>query len=455
MILLSLLVGCKQPPDTLTPPVDTAALAETGDTATEPDLPPNLLVFLIDDVGPERFSMYAMDSVSIATTPVIDAIADRGVVFDRAYSTPLCSSTRAALLTSRLAFRTGIGTAIWPDEDSELPEEERTIAEALQQSERPWTTGAFGKWHLSGLVVPGAATHPNRQGFDHYDGILQNINSYGLWPRTTNGNTSTSTAYHTRELTRASIAWLNTTPEPWFAYVPLSAAHAPWHAPPDNYVYTPVSDDDDWSVQLNAMIETVDISIGLTLASLPADVRQRTIVVIVGDNGTPYQVAEFPADADHAKGSMYEGGVRAPLIIAGPGIQPGRTDALASLMDIWPTLFELAGEPMPTDRELDGISLVPVLSDPTATVRDTLYIDASLNVPQPTDDLRGQTVISATHKLIIEREQVSFHRILPGLHEGPDLLPGPLQPADQTAYDQLYAEYLRMEALSQAEWASP
>ncbi|MCB9679665.1 MAG: sulfatase-like hydrolase/transferase [Alphaproteobacteria bacterium] len=451
---LALLLGCPREEPTPTPvdTDDTASPVPTADTGAPPPLA-NLLVFLIDDVGPERFAMYDLGSQAIARTPVIDAIAEQGVVFDRAYATPLCSSTRALLLTSRHAYRNGVGTAIFPNEAWELDDTQLTMADALKASSRQsWTTAAFGKWHLTSPEMPGWQSHPNRLGFDHYDGIIQNISSYQVWPRTIDGASTVSNTYHTRRVTLDSVQWLQTAPEPWFAYVPFTAAHAPWHAPPDDYVYDPVADDAPWTEKLDTMIETVDISIGLTLAGLPDGVLERTYVVVVGDNGTPEQVALPPADPDAAKGSLSEGGVRVPMVVAGPGIAPGRTEALASVMDIWPTLAELVGEPLPAEP-LDGRSLVPVLADPTTTVRDTLYIDVAANVPVPQPENRGQIVVGETHKLIVDRGVVSFHRLDQGFLEGPDLLPGPLDAADQPVYDALFAEYERIEALTQAEWA--
>ncbi|MCB9675491.1 MAG: sulfatase-like hydrolase/transferase [Alphaproteobacteria bacterium] len=451
MLLLALL-GCPRPDPTPVPDTDTDAVLPTGETAV-PE-PPNLLLFLIDDVGPERFAMYDLGSEAIADTPVIDALAAEGVVFERAYATPLCSSTRAALLTSRLAFRTGVGTAIQPEAAEELPEDELTMAEALKASPRGWSTAAFGKWHLSGRGMQGWESHPNRQGFDHYDGTAQNLTGYGLWIRTTDGASDWSPTYHTRTMTDELVAWLADAPEPWFAYVPFACAHAPWHNPPADMLYTPVVPPADDSRRLDAMIETIDLSIGTVLASLSPEARAKTYIVVAGDNGTPHEVVRPPGDPSAAKGSIGEGGIRVPLLVAGPGIEPGRTEALASVMDIWPTLFDLAHEPMPGDRAIDGLSLAPVLADPSGAVRELLYIDTALNVPVPTYEERQQTVISATHKLVVDRgAPPTLHSLTQGFLEGPDLLAGPLDPADQAAWDALFAEYQRMEALTQAEWA--
>jgi arylsulfatase A-like enzyme len=254
-------------------------------------------------------------------------------------------------------------------------------------------------------------------------------------------------------MTGAAIAWLDETPEPWFAYVPYACAHAPWHAPPADLVYEPVPGNSPATTKLNAMIESIDVSIGRVLASLPDDVLDRTIVVVAGDNGTPGQVAELPALPSSGKGTMTEGGIRVPLIIAAPGVAPGRSASLASVMDLWPTLFELAGESMPLDRELDGVSLAPVLRGEADSVRELLYIDFASNVPLPAAENRMQAVISQTHKLRVERAApATLHAVTSGLLEGPDLMSAPLSPADQAARDQLLAEYQRMEQLTQQTW---
>ncbi len=441
------LLGCPQPTPSVapaSPPPTPQETAHTGDLAPPPR--PNILLFLLDDVGPERLSLYDVGATHTAHTPVIDELAERGVVFDRAYSTPLCSSTRAALLTGRLPFRNGVGTAIFPTDAWELDESETTLAEAFR--DEGYATAAFGKWHLNSFVTDDWETHPNRHGFDHFDGTIANLDSYSLWLRTRNGNTSISTVYHTQQMALRSEAWLDDAPEPWFAYIPLSAAHAPWHAPPEDLVYTPVADDAEWGPKLDAMIETIDITIGYTLLSLPQEVRDRTIVVIMGDNGTPDQVASPPADPTKAKGTLYEGGIRVPLIVLGPGIQPGRTEALASVVDIWPTLFDLSATP-PPDVVVDGVSLVPILDDPSDTVRDSVYMEAFVNTIEPTTEERGQLVLNDTHKLMIDRgERLSLHRFADGaLNEGPDLLGAPLSADDQVAYEELWAEYLRQETV--------
>ncbi|MEZ4321012.1 MAG: sulfatase-like hydrolase/transferase [Myxococcota bacterium] len=451
MIALAALVACSGPhegaPDTDVPTADTGPAPWTG--------PPNLLVFLVDDMGPERFDLYDL-AAPAARTPVIDAVAEAGVVFDRAYATPLCSSTRAALLTGRLAFRNGIGAAIPQFSGIELPASELTIPEALAASDTPWSTAAFGKWHLAAQNAPDVATHPNRQGFAHFEGVISNPASYHAWNDVIDGVTVGTGVYHTQRMTIAAVQWLDTAPEPWFVYVPLLAAHAPWHAPPDFWTYEPVDSQATDSRKADAMLESADRSIGLTLGSLPPEVLEHTIVVILGDNGTAREVADPPNTYEAAKGSFDEGGIRVPMIIAGAGISPGRTEALASVHDVWPTLFELAGEPMPTDRVFDGTSLVPVLADPTARVRDLLYLDAHDGLPPAAVEQRGQVVISATHKLRIERGQLSLREVGAGngFLDGPDLLPGPLSPADQAAYDVLFAEYQRMERATQEAWAA-
>lgn len=422
----------------------------TADTAPPPVDTTNVLLVLIDDLTSDRIARFGIDGAHSPQTPVMDSLADEGRLFSRAYVAPLCSPMRASLLTGRLPSRTGVGIAIFDGDHYRLADEERTLAEALKQADPAWSTGAFGKWHLASLDDPGWPSLPNEQGFDEYDGTMKNVGFYSFWRRTHNGVNSVSNNYVTRAITDRATAWIQRTPEPWFAYVAYQAAHEPLHVPPDGWRRSDPDPDSDTEL-LDAMVESIDIGIGQILDGMDPAVRARTWVIVLADNGTTARAAVPPNAPDTAKGTLFEGGIRVPLIIAGPGIQPGDTAGLASMVDLFPTILELTGTPLPTDRPLDGESLVPLLHDPAAQVRTHVYQEIftpNRGMEGPTR--HGDTAINATHKVLQDPELgESVYRIVGNrLQEELLVTPDPAElPSIQALRDVLADRQATREAL--------
>jgi arylsulfatase A-like enzyme len=163
-------------------------------------------------------------------------------------------------------------------------------------------------------------------------------------------------------------------PEPWFLYVGFSAAHTPLHAPPQNlHTYTLSGDPEDSRFEhYCAMVQAMDTELGRLLAAIPPDVRSRTTVVFIGDNGSPNQVVTPPSIPTQSKGSLYEGGVRVPLVIAGrDAVAKGaRCSALVQSVDLFPTVVELMEADLEQgvgdNRPIDGRSITRYLSQPLA-----------------------------------------------------------------------------------------
>lgn len=322
--------------------------------------PVNVLLILTDDTGLDMFGCYGVDTAP--PTPNIDALASGGCRFDAAFSNPLCSPTRAQILTGRHAWRTGVGSNIEYVETYGLPLQEVAIPEAL----RPYgySTGAFGKWHVVSIPTQGPQ-HPNHVGFDEYAGSVGNLakringpnnGDYYDWELLHNGfTTDLVDEYATTKVTDLAIDWCETATEPWFAYVPYNAPHAPWHYPPDELHTQDLSGNpgDDPALFGRAAMEACDTEIGRLVRSIRAHARDPVLVFVVGDNGTAKALALPPLDPDHAKGSLYDGGTRVPLIVNGPGIPAGRTtEGLVSVTDLFATVLEAA-----------GVSLLPGVAD--------------------------------------------------------------------------------------------
>lgn len=337
--------------------------------------PTNVLLILADDLGVDMFSPYGVHP-SPAPTPNLDALAAEGMLFEYFYSLPSCSPTRAAVLTGRMPFRYGIGKPIdqWLTEHA-LPLEERTLAEALKDgSPATIATSAIGKWHL-GSESFGGASHANLQGFDWFEGTLGNLmfgSTYFGHQKVTNGVVDASRTYVTSEQVDDALARISAMPEPWFLYLGFNAPHTPLHAPPaalhsQSLAGIPA---DSPNAHYHAMVEAMDHELGRLLAGIPAAVRANTTIVFLGDNGTPSQVMVPPSIPGNSKGSVYEGGVRVPLIVAGKHVDaPGsRCRSLVQAVDLFPTVLELMGADLAKGvgdgRAIDGVSIVPYLSDP-------------------------------------------------------------------------------------------
>ena len=168
---------------------------------------PNVLIVLLDDVGIDQVSPYGYPGAP--PTPTLQGLADAGLRFDQAWAMPVCSPTRAALLTGRMPFRNHIGAVIKANSTAELPLEEITIPEMLDQSGTNWSSAAIGKWHLATVGSASGTRHPVLQGFDVFEGSMNNISvsttvapsterSYAAWERVgPDGETTVDTTFST------------------------------------------------------------------------------------------------------------------------------------------------------------------------------------------------------------------------------------------------------------------
>ena len=369
---------------------------------------PNLLILIADDLGVDYVSAYG-EGPDPAKTPNIDALADRGVLFRNAWASPVCSPTRACIHTGRYSFRTGIGAVLRGGNGGRrgrrgggrgrrpgtggavagLPLSELTLPELLDKAGSGYSHAAIGKWHLG---AGEESRGPNQAGWSHFagslSGSLRGENAYFNWQRTVNGATEVCRTYATTMNVDDTLDWIEETEQaekPWLCYLSFNAPHAPFHNPPND-----LHEIDASSLaarratvpQYRAMVEAMDREIGRLLRGL-GEARDRTNVIFMGDNGTPGQVAQTPFLSNHAKGSLYEGGVNVPLIVAGPIVKTeGReTSALVSATDIFSTAAELCGVSVqgnvPRDLQIDGLSFVPILSNAKhPTIRSTVFSES-------------------------------------------------------------------------------
>jgi arylsulfatase A-like enzyme len=353
---------------------------------------PNVLILLADDLGVDYIACYKEGS-NPAKTPHIDGLAARGVLFRNAWANPLCSPTRSCLMTGRYGFRTGVGHLVGGGRgrgrrgggDTGAPlGKELTLPKFLDAAKSSYAHALVGKWHLGG-----GDRGPNDAGWSHFAGLLRGAlgrSSYFNWSRTVNGETAQSTKYATTQHVDDALEFIRASEKkqkPWFCMVTFIAPHSPFHQPPDDLHTGDVNamEGRDTVARYRAMVEALDMEVGRLLKQLGPGLA-RTNVIFMGDNGTPRGVVRPPFRDGDAKGTIYEGGVNVPLIVAGPVVKgdPRESAALVGAVDMYSSVAELCGvdvaKDYPEDRKLDSRSFVPHLkSADHAPVRTTVFTE--------------------------------------------------------------------------------
>lgn len=323
---------------------------------------PNFVIIFADDLGYGDLGCYGAEKIK---TPRLDQMAKEGMRFTSFYcSAPLCTSSRAGMLTGRLHVRSGMNNVLFPFSKGGLPQEEITIAELLKQEN--YATACIGKWHLGWQEE-----HlPMNHGFDYYYGIPYS-NDMDVVDRKDPpipilrnteiieqpADQHTLTKRYTEEAVKFITEHKD---EPFFVYLPHSMPHVPIFAS-SNF------EGKSAGGLYGDVIEEIDWSTGQILEALhDLGLAENTLVFFTSDNG-PWLVKEDHAGSSgplrEGKGTCFEGGQREPAIAWWPGkIAPGSEEhGIASTLDFLPTLCALAGVEAPKDRALDGYDLTPTL----------------------------------------------------------------------------------------------
>lgn len=331
---------------------------------------PNLIVILADDLGYGDLGCYGNRRVR---TPNIDALAAGGMRFsDFHASGPVCSPTRAGLMTGRYQQRCGIDTVIFAEgpRDTGLAPEEPTFAGQLKQA--GYRTAIFGKWHLGYLP----RFNPDKHGFDEFRGYVSgnvdyfsHVDQAGYADWWHNSKLEPEEGYTTELVTNHSVRFIEENKDrPFCLYIAHEAVHAPYQGPHDkaqrsvNQKGKPVPGNLDVSGTYREMTEAMDEGIGKVIAAVKrAGLERDTFIFFFSDNGATARGSN--GSLRGFKGSLWEGGQREPAIAYWPGvIAPGQVSKeLAISLDVFPTLVALGKAPMP-DRKLDGVNLVPLLT---------------------------------------------------------------------------------------------
>lgn len=362
--------------------------------------PPNVVILLADDLGWADVSYHA-DRVR---TPHIDKLVKEGVELDRFYVCPMCSPTRAGLMTGRYPIRYGLSRAVIPPwRDFGLDTSEVTLPQVLAKTGYKHR-GMFGKWHLGHRR---AEWHPLSRGFTHFHGHYNGAIDYFTHERDGQRDwhvnwTPTAQEGYSTDLTAAAAARFieqHADDGPFFCYVPFNAPHSPFQAP-QRYLDQYAQIENQRQRTLAAMIACMDDGIGRILAAIDkAGVRDNTLVWFLSDNGGVGGVKDNNLPLRGSKLSVFEGGVRVPAAVRWPGgLKGGRkVSAPLSVYDILPTLMRIAGVKDHGGKPLDGADAFDVLVGKTAELDRELYFYHGQSGPE--DELLA--VIDGKWKLVI------------------------------------------------------
>ena len=338
--------------------------ASAGAFAAQGERPLSVIVIYADDLGYGDLGCYG----SSIRTPHLDSLARDGVRFTNFYSAnPVCSPSRAALLTGRYPTRVSVPRVLFPNDNEGLPANETTIASMLKP--KGYRTMCVGKWHLG--HKPDYL--PMKRGFDAYFGIPY---SNDMKPPVLLRNEETvepeaNQSTLTRRYTEEAVKFIESAKNgPFFLYMPHTMVHIPLAASEKFRGKSPQGFYGD-------VVEELDWSVGEVLAALKRNgLENNTLVMFSSDNGPWYQGS--PGKLRGRKGSTLEGGVRVPFLARLPGrIPKGRVvDGIASTMDLLPTIGKLTGASLPS-QALDGIDIWPMLSGKTPSIEREalLYFD--------------------------------------------------------------------------------
>jgi arylsulfatase A-like enzyme len=397
----------------------------------------NILVVIADDLGVDAVAAYG-ESPNAGPTPVIDALATGGVLFRNFWTQPVCSPTRASLLTGLNPARHGLGGVVDPNKpgrdvgmDASLP---NLASHLVVEGYRSF---ALGKWHLAGGSEPDLE-HPLLTGFDYHAGTIMPSGNYFAWQKVTKGVQNFSSTYKTTDTTDDAIAQIAGS-EPWFGWVAYDAPHSPFHEPPSDLHSFDLTGSPSDTLLYRAMVEALDTELGRLLAVVDLS---DTTVIFLGDNGTPSEVTETPFLPNHAKRTLYEGGVNTPLIVAGQAVAAAavgqESAALVEATDLLATVLEVVSV---TGAAADSTSFAAFLDEPlNASQRGWVFAE--------TFSPNGGPIDPATHDRTVRNDiDYKLLRFGDGSDELYDLVADPfeqnpldlmnLSPEEENAYGEL------------------
>ncbi len=376
---------------------------------------PNILLVIADDLGKDACAGYPGYGVDKPNMPTVQALAYEGITYTNFITNPLCSPTRATMLTGRYSCRTGVQLPVSERAPSGgIPRTEVSLQRYItENAPGPRAQAVIGKWHLSD-TSNGGNDNPGVMGIPHFHGTIAPLHAgYFRYPQVTDGVESIGRGYNTTTLTTSAISWIGQQDQPWFLWLAYNAPHSPLHEPPPRLhtrqgLRGPAADTRTNPLPFYlAMIEAMDTEIGRLLNSLSQEERENTIVVFLGDNGTPRNVIQEPYSPWQAKGTLYQGGINCPLIVAGKSVaRRGDTDGmLLNSTDLFATIAELTGAELPSYE--DSRSFAGSFAEPAVPVREHAFAEVAMvdqATARPVRSRAGWSIQNERYKLIRYRD---------------------------------------------------
>jgi arylsulfatase A len=402
----------------------------TGGTASRQK--PNIVFILADDLGWAELGCYGN---KFNETPNLDKLASQGIMFTEAYAAaPVCSPYRAALMTGQYPARLGITDYLRPNDAKHLSTDYITIAEMLRQT--GYSTGIIGKWHLTGYANHGAKeVSPDLQGFDE---VIVSENR-GI------GGGSYFHPYHfNREIQKRlpgkeylvdrcnleAVEFIARHKDtPFFLYLSHYAVHTRLLGKDElvaKYENKPGAGKGNRArlnnPHLAAQLESIDEGVGMIMDKLDElGIADNTVLIFTGDNGGEDRVTSN-APLRAGKSTLYEGGIREPLIVRWPKVvKPGGLcKTPTSNIDFYPTFLQLAGGRPHHSQNLDGVSILPLLKNPKAKLsRDTFYWHYPLEKPHFLGGRSAGAIRKGNFKLIefFDTGQIELYNLADDISE--------------------------------------
>ncbi len=413
---------------------------------------PNILLILVDDLGLDASPCYA-EGTEKPYMPNLSSLCANGLVFDNVWANPSCSPSRAAILTGRYGFRTGVRDIL-----DVIPLSEKSIYDFMKDNaSEEYNQALIGKWHLAG-PSNGNRRSPNLMGVPYYSGLLKgSVPEYDRWWRVENGKPSTSEVYATTKITNDAIEWLDDQKEekPWFLWLSYNAPHTPFHFPDPSLHNQGQLPEDPISIKNNprpyfmAMLEAMDTEMGRLLNSLSAETRRNTTIIFLSDNGTDAKVVQAPYKRTRAKRTLFQGGIHVPMIVSGHGVQRvgQRERAMVNVTDVFATIADIAGSGV--SKIHDSQSFKGLLSSSGASRRKYNYTEIySIGTGIGNERNSGWTIRNDKYKLIAyENCRRQFYDLRNDPYERRNLLRSNLKPVQASALNELINEANRLRGL--------
>lgn len=388
---------------------------------------PNILLIIADDMGIDAIPGFGITE-DLPVTPTLDSFREKGLAFTNCWAAPQCTPTRAAIMSGKFGVKTGVmrPPLILDTSHTSL------FTKIKEQSTTDYAMALIGKWHIGGNDTSNYS-HPKDSGVPYYEGLFTSqVADYYDWTKVnTDGNEEQVTEYVTTHLTNSAISWIDNQTKPWFLWLAHVAPHSPFQTPPNGtYTTTPT----DTRTTYLSMIENMDHEINRLLESMDDETLANTVIIFIGDNGTPGQANNYWPNG-HAKASIYEGGIRVPMIVTGKSVERvNEVEAsLVQATDLHATILELAGVQLLGGTE-NSLSLKPTLKFENQVSKKINYTDYQ------SGGIESWATRNNTYKLIEdENGNEEFYNIVTDLKEETNLI-GNLTTEQETIKNMLQQE---------------